>query len=246
MQQVVAASSRLRQHVVGRYLAACRLAPFCRRCPASVANRRARRVVRRPGVRARSARLDQLKTIEVLMVHAVEVLRSVNVHEVELLVPHILTELVPLHLAQPYDDLVVKRVQLHAVLGFVQHQLAGAFADGRWYLVVDLRRYPHAEGAAGAADVPPIHQHFAEQHFQEAITERYNEKWQRFSDIKFRSRRQGIPRASTTVTAGRHLRPTGPSDCGQILYVDLLQIVLALAWETRYPENAYVCQLVFC
>ena len=34
--------------------------------------------------------------------------------------------------------------------------------------------------------------------------------------------------------------------CRQILYVDLLQTVHALARKTCYTENAHVCQLVFC
>ena len=40
------------------------------------------------------------------MVHTIEGLGGIYIEEIETLVPHILTELVPFHFAETYDDLV--------------------------------------------------------------------------------------------------------------------------------------------
>jgi hypothetical protein len=87
----------------------------------------------------------ELQVVEVLVIHAVERLGAIEKQEVELLVPHILEQLVPLGFVEADDDLVEEAVQLHAILGLVEHEVAGALADWGWHLVIHLRRDPDAE-----------------------------------------------------------------------------------------------------
>ena len=51
----------------------------------------------------------------------------------------------------------------------------------------------------------------------------------------------GLAHRNRVLTRFGHRAPAG-----KILNVDLLQTVDALARKTCYPENAYMCQLVFC
>ena len=63
------------------------------------------------------------------MIHFFKRFCGIQKEELELLVPDILTQLVPLHLCQTDDHFIVQTVEFSAIACLVADDLTGAFAD---------------------------------------------------------------------------------------------------------------------
>ena len=80
--------------------------------------------------------------IEVFMIHFFERFGGVHEHELELLVPDVLTQLIPLHLIQSDDHLIIETVELHAVPRLIHDDLRRTLPHRCGHLIVDLSRDP--------------------------------------------------------------------------------------------------------